>query len=117
MESKIKSMKQMTFADNVNWIMKGPPQLWPPSPIDFFESLKFVETSGTFFQELSALLARPRKNQNDLSSEDKNNLNSALDTAIRDDQYQKIAAIHADKTTSNTLYEWSSRHVEVPVMA
>jgi hypothetical protein len=88
MESKIKSMKQMTFADNVNWIMKGPPE---PSPE--FENLKFVKITPTV---LAALLSRPRKNQKNLSTDEKNNFNSAIEAAIRDDQYQSIAAIHAD---------------------
>lgn len=91
MESKIKSMKHITFDDNVSWFMQKP-------PMDFVESLKFIERSGTFFEALSAFRSKPRKNQKNLSSDDKNNFNSAIESAIRDDQYQKIADIHADMT-------------------
>jgi tyrosinase len=83
-------MKQMTFEHNVDMILKG------PNP-DLFENLIHVSPTD-LNPAIFALLLQPRRNQKELSKDEKDNFNFAIKSAIDDGLYGPLAAVHADMT-------------------
>jgi hypothetical protein len=88
MESKVKSIKRMTFDHDVNRVIEP--------MADIITNLKFIAKLDSSI--VAAIFSKPRRNQKSLSDVDKNDFNDAVKTAGEDGMYQKIAEIHYDMT-------------------
>jgi tyrosinase len=86
MQSKVQSMKHMTFEHNVDRTIEP--------MADIITNLAFIQRLNS--NVVASLMSRPRRNQKSLSEDDKKDFNRAIKTAVEDGMYQKIAEIHHD---------------------